>query len=110
MRGPAASGTGISRSSGGRSILPFPTAGPAVRASALSPAIHPLNGSPERPQPLVDPLVTALDLSDVVDDGVALRRERGEQHRHARPDVRALHHTAPEGGWARDHRPVRIAQ
>ena len=42
----------------------------------------------ERAEALVDALVAALDLADVVDGALALGAQRGEQHRHAGADVR----------------------
>src|SRR2546426_2519725 len=106
MRGTAASGTGTSRSNGGRSPPPSPTAHPAVRPSALSPGIDPLNGGSHGPQPLIDSLVAPLDLADIVDHGVALRGQRREQHRHAGPDVRTFHYPPVERRGASGPGPV----
>src|SRR5204863_3792938 len=47
-------------------------------------AVDAFNPRPERAQPLVDPLVAAVDLADVADRGRALGAEARDQHRHAR--------------------------
>src|ERR1041384_202871 len=64
------------------------SAAPPLGASrASSPA---LQLRPPPPQPRVDGLGGALDLSEVRDDGVALGGKRGEQHRHPGANVGAL--------------------
>src|SRR5882672_10398876 len=63
-----------------------------------------------RAQPLIDPLVAPLDLADVVDHGVAVGGQGREQHRHAGPDVRTLHHAPVQRGGSGDHGAVRVAQ
>src|SRR5829696_4240318 len=68
-----------------------------------------LDARAERAQALVDALVSAVDLADVVDLGLALRAERGDQHRHARADVRGGDALAAEPARADHDRPVRIA-
>src|SRR5829696_10044265 len=69
-----------------------------------------LDARAERAQALVDALVSAVDLADVVDLGLALGAQRGDQHRHARPDVRALHARAVQPGRPGHDRPVRVAE
>src|SRR3989441_659232 len=64
----------------------------------------------QRPEPLIDPLVAALDLADVVDHRVPLGGERRQQHRHPRPDVGALDHLPAQRRRPRDHRAVGVAQ
>src|SRR4051812_45863025 len=49
-----------------------------------------LDARPEVAQPLVDALVAAVDLADVADLAAALRAQGGDEHRHARADVRRL--------------------
>src|SRR5690242_10740700 len=48
------------------------------------------NRRAQRVQTLIDALVTALDLADIVDEAGALGAERGQQHRHAGADVGGL--------------------
>jgi hypothetical protein len=52
--------------------------------------IHPLDLGTQGPEPLIDALISALDLPHVVDGASALRGERRQQHGHAGPDVRRL--------------------
>src|SRR5919112_5838036 len=68
-----------------------------------------LDAGAERAQALVDALVPAVDLADVVDLGLALRAQRRDQHRHARPDVRRGDALAAQPARADDDRAVRIA-
>src|SRR5947207_14267727 len=98
MRGTAASPAVISASS-----RVGAWGGGAVRGAPAPPALldcaptlrSTLKLRPQRLQARVDVLVAALDLSDVVDHGIALSRQRGEQHRHAGADVGAFHVLAP---------------
>src|SRR5439155_14626981 len=69
-----------------------------------------LDARAEGPQPLVDPLVAAVDLADVADHRGALGRKRGYEHRHAGTDVRALEPLTVELRRARDDRSVRVAE
>src|SRR5262245_28751445 len=64
----------------------------------------------DRAQPLVDPLVAAVDLADVSDRRRAVGAEARDQHRHSRADVRALHPFAVEPRGAGDDRAVRVAE
>src|SRR4051794_2085776 len=64
----------------------------------------------ERAEPLVDPLVAAVDLGGVADRRGALGAERGEQHRHAGADVRAGHALAVQLGRAGHDHAVRVAE
>src|ERR1041384_3425895 len=57
----------------------------ASRASSPAPKLR-----SQRLPPPVDVLLGAPASSDVLDDGVALRGERGEQHRHPGANVGAL--------------------
>src|SRR3954467_6403982 len=68
-----------------------PGTGASVRLS-----IHPFDLGAEGAQPLVDALVAALDLPDVVDRAGAVGRKGGEEHGHAGPDVGRLDGTALE--------------
>src|SRR5215207_4724981 len=68
-----------------------------------------LDARAERAQALVDALVSAVDLADVVDLGLPLRAERGDQHRHAGPDVGGRHALAAQPARADHDRPVRVA-
>src|SRR6185312_1246912 len=81
-----------------------PGTGASVRLS-----IHPFDLGAEGAKPLVDPLVTPLDLPDVVDRARAIGRERGEQHGHAGADVEGLDDAALELTGPGDDRAVRIA-
>src|SRR2546430_2764817 len=85
------------------------TAASPTRTSEISAAAA-LNLCSQRHEPLVDPLVAALDLSDVLNDGVALRREGGEQHRHAGADIGTLDDLPAERRGARDYGAMRIAE
>src|SRR6266536_3901639 len=80
IRGTAASPTGVSAPGGGGAACCAPTA-------PLPPVIPSFNLRPQHPLPLVDVLVSALDLADVVDHGVAQRLDSGQQHRHPGADV-----------------------
>src|SRR3954469_22105941 len=64
----------------------------------------------ESVESLVDALVAALDLADVVDEARTLGAKRGEKHRHAGADVRRLEERATEARWTVDERAVRIAK
>src|SRR5947208_15910768 len=85
-----------------------PRVWPALRRDALS--RHALDPRAQRAQPLVDPLVAAVDLADVADLRLALRAERRDEHGHAGADVGALHALAVKPARAADDRTVRIAQ
>src|SRR5437764_9684623 len=65
---------------------------------------------PDGVQSLLDPLVSPIDLMNVVDDALPLRAERGEQQRHAGADVGAGDLRAVEAIAADDDGAVRIAQ
>src|ERR671916_1171044 len=69
-----------------------------------------LDARPERAQALVDPLVPAVDLADVVDLRLALRAQRRDQHRHAGTDVGALHALAVKPARTAHDRTMRIAE
>ena len=73
-------------------------------------SIIPLNLRPQRAQPLVDMFVAPLDLPDVLDHRIALRRERGQQHCHPGADVGTLDMLPAQRGGARDHGAMRVAQ
>src|SRR6476469_2758265 len=59
---------------------------------------------------VVDAFVSALDLTDVVDEAGALRAESGDQHRHAGADVGLFQERAPQARWSVDERAMRIAE
>ena len=63
---------------------------------AAASVIRALDLRAERAEAFVDALVPALDLAHVVDGARAFGRERGEEHRHAGPDVGRLDHPALE--------------
>src|SRR5262249_29617804 len=97
--------------------LMMPMTAGGVRISSLRPRgrtklIVALSRNPrsESVQSLLDALVAAIDLMDVVDDAFAFRAKRGEQQRHAGADVGAGDLPAREASAADDDRPVRIAQ
>src|SRR5919109_3535722 len=84
---------------------------PLARAGPLGK--HALAGDPldpraERPQPIVDPLVAAVDLADVADLRPSLGAQRRDEHGHARPDVGALHALAVKPARAADDRAMRV--
>src|SRR5688572_17123059 len=64
----------------------------------------------QRVQPLVDPLVSAIDLMHVVNRALAFRAERGEEKGHARTDVGAGDLGALQAVAADDDRAMRIAE
>src|SRR4051794_12084499 len=64
----------------------------------------------ERIQPLLDALVAAVDLMDVVDHALALRAERREQQRHAGADVGTGDLRSLQPRTADDDRAMRIAE
>src|SRR5918998_934291 len=68
-----------------------------------------LDARPERAQALVDPLVPAVDLADVVDLRLPLGAQRRDQDGHARADVRRGDALTPQAPWPDDDRPVGIA-
>src|SRR4029077_4546383 len=59
---------------------------PRLRVNGL--CGHPLDARAELAQALVDALVAAIDLADVADLTASVGAKRGQQHRHAGPDVR----------------------
>src|SRR5918994_393135 len=69
-----------------------------------------LDPRPQLPKPVVNTLVTPVDLEDVADLGMPLRAERRDEHRHSCPDVRALEPLAVKTARTADDRPVGIAQ
>ena len=66
--------------------------------------------APSAAQPLVDALVPAVDLPDVPDRRRALGAERGDHHRHAGADVRALEPLAVQPRRAGDDGAMRVAE
>src|SRR5438034_570841 len=71
----------------------------ALAGNALDPGT-------ERAQAFVDPLVPAVDLTDVSDLRDALCAEARDEHRHARPDVGALHALTMKTARTADDRSV----
>src|SRR5882757_9949106 len=65
---------------------------------------HPRDLCAERVQPLLDPLIAALDLDGIVDGGGALGANRGQQHRHAGADIGRGYRRAAQPAGARDDR------
>ena len=61
-------------------------------------------------EPLVDLLVAAVDLLDIVDGASAFGGKGGDEERHARPDIRRADGRAIERRGAGDNGAVRIAQ
>src|SRR5829696_201120 len=80
----------------------------SVGVDALA-VLDALDARPERAQALVDPLVAAVDLADVADLGGAVGAQRGDQHRHARADVRRLEPFAAQAARADDERAMGVA-
>src|SRR4051812_6896678 len=66
--------------------------------------------SPQRIEPLLDPLVSAIDLMDVVDDALPFRAERGQEQGHAGADVGAGDLGALQASAADDDGAMRIAE
>src|SRR5437870_9026264 len=88
--------------------------GSRIHPSSLCP--HPLfiafsnNLGSKWVQPLLNALVSAIDLMDVVDRALALGAERGEEQRHSGTDVGTGDLRADEPVATDDDGPVRIAQ
>src|ERR1044071_7431044 len=78
--------------------------------ATLVSGIHPLDGRAQRLEPLVDVLVPPVDLPDVLNGALPLRREGGEENGHPGPDVRRFDPPAPEPGRPRDDGAVGIAE
>src|SRR6266699_4082270 len=76
----------------------------------LAAIVDPGNGGPERVQTLIDALVAALDLADVVDEARSLGAQRGEQKRHSSPNIGRLEERATQTRGPVDQRAVRIAE
>src|SRR5215208_464779 len=79
-------------------------------SAPCTPLLDPRDVGAECVEALVDPLVAALDLADVIDRALAAGAERGEEHRHARTDVRGLDGRAAELRGPGDDRAVRVAE
>src|SRR6185503_16080158 len=73
-------------------------------------ARYALDARAELAQPVVDALVAAVDLTDVADLRDALGTEARDEHRHAGPDVRALHALTMKPARTAHDRPVGIAE
>src|SRR5690242_10453291 len=78
--------------------------------SPLAPVLHALDLGAEGAKALIDALVAALDLTDVVDHALPLCAKRGEQNGHTRSDIGGLHIPAAELRGTDDDRAVRIAE
>ena len=64
----------------------------------------------EVPQPSVDSLVAAVDLSDIADLRGTVGGQRGNKHRHPGPNVRTLEPSSVKPARTADDRPVGIAE
>src|SRR5213595_7329 len=64
----------------------------------------------DRIEPLLDPLVAAIDLMDVVDGALAFRAQRGEKQGHAGADIGAGDLRAVQAIAADDDGAVRVAE
>src|SRR5690349_16511930 len=81
------------------------------RGSSRLPAfLDALDLRAQRSQALVDALVSALDLTDIVDRALPRSAERGEEDRHTGPDIRRLHLGGPQTRGTDDHGAMRIAE
>src|SRR5947209_17215033 len=91
---------------GMRSIVPYP-----LRATSgeRRNVVQPFDPRPELAETLVDPLVPAVDVTDVADLGNSLRTERGDQHRHPCADVWRVDPLAGEAARPEHNRSVRVA-
>src|SRR5258708_14046452 len=76
--------------------------------SADAAILHALDVGAQRAQPLIDALVAALDLPDVVDDALAVRAQGRQEHRHARANVRRLDAPGPALLGTHDDAPMRF--
>src|SRR5205823_11081351 len=79
---------------------------PSLRVDGLGG--HPLDAGAELAKPLIDALVTAIDLADVADLAAALCAEGGKQHGHAGTDVGRLDALAAQPPGAGDDGTVRV--
>src|SRR5665647_3723065 len=89
---------------------PLPVCCRAGGTSPDSAVVHAFDVRAECAKPLVNSLVAALDLADVVNPALALRAERGEQHGHAGANVGRFHATAVQFRGADDDGTMRIAE
>src|SRR5439155_26243279 len=71
---------------------------------------HALDVRAELLEALVDPLVAAVDLTDVADLRLAIGAQRRDEHGHAGADVGALHARAVKPARTAYHRAMGIAQ
>ncbi len=65
---------------------------------------------PDPDEPLINALIAAFDLPNVVDRTGALGTKRRDKQSHPGPNIRAFDNPALQGTGADDHSPVRIAQ
>src|SRR5437763_4100508 len=98
----------VGAAAAGPSPCPLSTVNCSLSRDALSG--HALDPRAQRAQPLVDPLVAAVDLADVADLRLPVRAQRRDEHRHSGADVGALHALAVKTARAADHRAMRIAE
>src|SRR6266480_3922864 len=82
----------------------------ATSLTLVAPIVNPCDRSAERVQPLVDALVTTLDLADIIDEARAVRTEGGQQHRHSGADVGGLEEGAAQSRGTVDERSMWIAE
>src|ERR1700756_5775828 len=68
------------------------------------------NACSQRIQPLLDPLVSPIDLMNVMDHALPLRAEGGQQQRHTGADVGAGDLRAGKPVAADDAGPMRVAE
>src|SRR5688500_3055318 len=94
---------------GAAAASPAAPAAPAAPASGVL-VIHPLDVRAEGAEPLVNPLVAALDLPDVLDLALAGGAEGGEEHGHAGADVGRLDGGAAKLDRAGDDGPMGVAE
>src|SRR4051812_5184646 len=81
-----------------------------VRCSLGATVLHTLDIGTECAESFVDAFVATLDLTDVVDDALALGAQRREQHGHSRTNVGRLDATAMQLVRADDDGPMRITE
>src|SRR5215211_4563734 len=83
---------------------------PFLPAPSFTAIIHAPHTGAQRYEALVHPLVSALDLADIVDDALPFGAESGDEQRHSSSNVRRVERCATERGRSRNQSAMRIAE
>src|SRR4026209_1938844 len=94
--------------------IPQPSKSPmtslGTSTTLLSTVVNSSDRRAEGVEPLIDALVAALDLADVVDEARTIRAECGPQHSHSGAHVGGFEEGATKPRGAVYQRPVRVAK